>query len=97
MHQILADAEMLGELTAGPVGEAVAGLAAGGIEDFGTQAVLAARAVDRLYRPAGFASERQRVEHLFMLYEEMRAPLQAMMKAKPKRRRTKRKPTGAAH
>ena len=53
------------------------------------------RAVDRLYRPAGFASERQRVEHLFMLYEQMRAPLEALMKAKPKRRRTKRKPTGA--
>ena len=54
------------------------------------------RAVDRLYRPAGFASERERVEHLFMLYEQMRAPLEALMKAKPKRRRTKRKPTGAA-
>ncbi len=55
------------------------------------------RAVDRLYRPARFASERERVEHLFMLYEKMRAPLEALMKAKPKRRRTKRKPTGAAH
>ena len=55
------------------------------------------RAVDRLYRPARFASERQRVEHLFMLYEKMRAPLEALMKAKPKRRRTKRKPTGATH
>ena len=54
------------------------------------------RAVDRLYRPARFASERERVEHLFMLYEKMRAPLEALMKAKPKRRRTKRKPTGAA-
>ena len=54
------------------------------------------RTVDRLYRPAGFASERERVEHLFMLYEQMRAPLEALMKAKPKRRRTKRKPTGAA-
>ena len=54
------------------------------------------RAVDRLYRPARFASERERVEHLFMLYEQMRAPLEALMKAKPKRRRTKRKPTGAA-
>ena len=54
------------------------------------------RAVDRLYRPARFASERERVEHLFMLYEQMRAPLEALMKAKPKRRRTQRKPTGAA-
>ena len=35
------------------------------------------RAVDRLYRRAGFASERERVEHLFMLYEKMCAPLQA--------------------
>ncbi|MYH45048.1 MAG: class I SAM-dependent DNA methyltransferase [Gammaproteobacteria bacterium] len=33
------------------------------------------RAVDRLYRPRGFASERERVEHLFMLYEKTRAPL----------------------
>ena len=44
------------------------------------------RAVDRLYRPAVFASERERVEHLFMLYEKMRSPLGAVMKAKPKRR-----------
>ena len=54
------------------------------------------RAVDRLYRPARFASERERVEHLFMLYEQMRAPLEALMKAKPKRRRTRRKSTGAS-
>ena len=47
------------------------------------------RAVDRLYRRSGFASERERVEHLFMLYEKMRAPLEALMKAKPKRRRTR--------
>ena len=53
------------------------------------------RAVDRLYRAKGFASEHERVEHLFMLYERMRAPLTAVMKAKPKRRRTKRKPPGA--
>ena len=32
------------------------------------------RAVDRLYRRAGFASERERVEHLFMLYETMARP-----------------------
>ena len=30
------------------------------------------RAVDRLYRRTGFASERERVEHLFALYEKMR-------------------------
>ena len=33
------------------------------------------KAVDRLYRPRGFASERERVEHLFMLYEKIRALL----------------------
>ena len=45
------------------------------------------RAVDRLYHRGGFQSERERVEHLFMLYEKMRAPLDAARKAKPKRRR----------
>ena len=38
------------------------------------------RAADRLYRRAGFASERERVERLFMLYEKMCAPLQATVK-----------------
>ena len=52
-------------------------------------------AVDRLYRAKGFASERERVEHLFMLYEKMRAPLAAAMKAKPKRRRAKGSSRGA--
>ena len=52
------------------------------------------RAVDRLYRRTGFASERERVEHLFMLYEKMRAPLEALMKAKPKRRRVRRRSAG---
>ena len=33
------------------------------------------RAVDRLYRRMGFTSERERAEHLFMLYEKMHAPL----------------------
>ena len=47
------------------------------------------RAVDRLYCAKGFASERERVEHLLMLYEKMRATLAAVMKAKPKRRRRK--------
>ena len=45
------------------------------------------RAVDRLYRKSGFTSERERVEHLLMLYERMRSPLEAGMKAKLKRRR----------
>ena len=44
------------------------------------------RAVDRLYRRTGFASERERVEHLFMLYEKMCTPLGIGIK-KPKRRR----------
>ncbi len=48
------------------------------------------RAVDKLYRRTGFASERERVEHLFMLYEKMSAPLKAAMQTKPKRRRAKR-------
>ena len=48
------------------------------------------RAVDRLYRRIGFASERERVEHLFALYEKMRAPLEAGMKRKPIRRKRKR-------
>ena len=48
------------------------------------------RAVDRLYRKSGFASERERVEHLFMLYEKMRAPLEASAKKKPKRRARRR-------
>ena len=54
------------------------------------------RAVDRLYRPAAFASERDRIEHLFMRYEKMRAPLAAVMQAKPKRRRSLGKSPRAA-
>ena len=49
------------------------------------------RAVDRLYRVKRFSSERERVEHLFLLYEKMHEPLAASMKEKPRRRRTKRK------
>ncbi len=45
------------------------------------------RAVDRLYRPGGFTSDRERVEHLFALYEGMTAPLLAAPK-KPRRRKT---------
>ena len=47
------------------------------------------RAVDRIYRRTGFTSERERVEHLFMLYEKMCTPLKAGMKEKSKRRRKK--------
>ena len=45
------------------------------------------RAVDRLYRRSRFASERERVEHLFTLYERMTAPLEAGIVGKPRRRR----------
>ena len=37
---------------------------------------------DILYRRSGFASERERVEHLFALYEKSRAPLEAGVKGK---------------
>ena len=47
------------------------------------------RAVDRLYKRSGFDSERERIEHLFGLYERLRGPLDAEMKAKPKRRRVR--------
>ena len=39
------------------------------------------RAVDNLYRPGGFNSERDRLECRFLLYEQMMASLMA----KPKR------------
>ena len=45
------------------------------------------RAVDRLYRRSGFNSDRERVEHLFGLYEKMTAPLAAATKPKARRRR----------
>ena len=45
------------------------------------------RAVDRLYRRSGFASERERVEHLFTLYEKMCSPL---LKTGKKKRSTRR-------
>ena len=51
------------------------------------------KAVDRLYRAKPFDSERERVEHLFMLYEKMVAPIEAAAKAKPKRARKKAAPS----
>ena len=45
------------------------------------------KAVDRLYRKAAFKSERERVEHLFQLYEKMTDPLLAKL-AKKKRRKS---------
>ena len=53
------------------------------------------RAVDRLYRRTGFASERERVKHLFTLYETMRTPLEIAARGRTKRRRVPR-PRGAA-
>ncbi len=50
------------------------------------------RAVDRLYRPAGFASDRERVEHLFGLYEAMVAPLLAAPKKSKARAKELPKP-----
>lgn len=47
------------------------------------------QAVDRLYRKAPFDSDRERVEHLFTLYEKMTAGLLA---GGPKSKRSKRKP-----
>ena len=46
-------------------------------------------AVDRLYRKEPFASDRERVEHLFGLYEKLAAPMLAAVGAKPKRGRKK--------
>jgi hypothetical protein len=46
------------------------------------------RAVDVCYRPQPFSSERQRVEYLFGLYEQLTAPL--LPAARPKRPRRAR-------
>ena len=48
------------------------------------------RAVDSLYRRVRFASERERVEHLFALYEQLQVPL-AAAGGKRKKRRTGKK------
>jgi len=45
------------------------------------------RAVDRFYRRISFTSERERIEHLFMLYEKMITSLKLYMKTKPKRQK----------
>ncbi|HZZ73717.1 MAG TPA: type IIL restriction-modification enzyme MmeI [Pirellulales bacterium] len=47
------------------------------------------RAVDRCYRAEPFRSDRERVEHLFALYEKLTAPLLPATE-KPKRRSNKR-------
>ena len=51
------------------------------------------RAVDRLYRRAGFSSERERVEHLFMLYEKMQVPLTAATELRGRRRKAQGRTT----
>jgi len=45
------------------------------------------RAVDRLYRRAPFGSDRERVEHLFALYETLSTPLLPPAGTPPRRRR----------
>ena len=45
------------------------------------------RGVDRLYRRSGFASERERVEHLLLMYEGLRGPLGVRITSKKKGRR----------
>ena len=45
------------------------------------------RAVDLCYRPQSFTSERQRVEYLFGLYEQLTAPLLSATKPKRSRKR----------
>ncbi len=52
------------------------------------------RAVDQCYRRQKFADERQRLEHLFPLYEKLTAPL--LPANKPKRRRSPQKPRNGA-
>jgi hypothetical protein len=47
------------------------------------------KAVDKLYRPTPFTGDRDRVEHLFGLYEKLIAPLTATI-AKSRRLRRKR-------
>jgi len=45
------------------------------------------RAVDRCYKPQGFQSDRERVEHLFKLYEQLVAPLAVAEKTKNPRKK----------
>ena len=44
------------------------------------------KAVDALYRKQGFTSERERVEHLFNLHQQVASPLEAAAARKPKRK-----------
>ena len=47
------------------------------------------KAVDKLYRKKPFESERERVEHLFTLYEQLQSPVLAAAKPKPRKARAK--------
>ena len=53
------------------------------------------RAVDRLYRPTPFASNRERAEHLLGRYEQLLVPLAGKENQGPKRKSTP-KPTGGS-
>ncbi len=46
------------------------------------------RAVDLCYRPQPFENDRQRVEHLFALYEKLTAPLLPAAKKRRSRSRS---------
>ncbi len=48
------------------------------------------KAVDKLYRAKKFESERERVEHLFALYEQLTAPMLAASTPKKRRARTRK-------
>ena len=52
------------------------------------------RAVDRPYWRKGFASERDRVERLFTLYETLRTPLEVEFEEIAARRRRRKAPAG---
>jgi hypothetical protein len=54
------------------------------------------RAVDRLYRPSGFSSDRERVEYLFGLYEEIVAHLPMRAPRNPKKQRRAANPSPSA-
>jgi hypothetical protein len=48
------------------------------------------RAVDKLYKRGGFSSDRERVEHLFGMYEKMVSPLTTSKKKRRKQTKKKR-------
>ena len=48
------------------------------------------RVVDKLYRKSGFATERERIEHLLIEYEKICSPLETKAREKPRRKRMQR-------